>query len=109
VQLDLELSQQKRPGAGAVVDRVDQRAFLFERGLDGSSGLQAPLDALGEQLSCLPRWFERAQLPDQPLSIVSGQGSISIAERKDDSGWLRWARNFPSSWSPTTERAGGAT
>lgn len=25
--------------AGAVVDRVDQRAFLFQRGLNGSSGL----------------------------------------------------------------------
>ena len=60
MQLDLELPQQKRTGARAVVDRVDQRALLLERGLDGSAGLPALLDALGEQFSSLPRRFERA-------------------------------------------------
>ncbi|HVD89077.1 MAG TPA: hypothetical protein VNB91_09310, partial [Jatrophihabitantaceae bacterium] len=63
----------------------------------------------GDQLSSLPPWFERAQLPDQPLNIVSGQSAISIAEGKDRLGWLRWPRNVPSSKSPTTERVGGAT
>lgn len=94
VQLDLELAQQKRTGAGAVVDRVDQRALLLQCGLNGSSGLPALLDALGEQLSSLPLWFERAQLRDEPLNIVSGQNAISIAEGKDRLGWLRWPQNF---------------
>ena len=109
VQLDLELPQQKRTGAGAVVDRVDQRSLLLERGLNGSSSLPALLNALGDQLSSLPLWFERAELRDEPLNIVSGQSAISIAERKDRLGWLRWPRNVPSSKSPTTERVGGAT
>jgi hypothetical protein len=109
VQLDLELPQQKRTGARAVVDRVDQRSLLLERGLNGSSSLPALLNALGDQLSSLPLWFERAELRDEPLNIVSGQSAISLAERKDRLGWLRWPRNVPSSKSPTTERVGGAT
>lgn len=110
VQFDLELPQQKRTGAGAVVDRVDQRALLLERGLDDISGVPALLDALGDQLSSVPLWFERAQLPDEPLNIVSGKSAISIAERKDCLVWLRWPQDFPSSESPTKENGGaGAT
>ena len=60
MQLDLELPQQERTGARAVVDRVDQRALLLERSLNGSSGLPALLDALGDQFSSLPRRSERA-------------------------------------------------
>ena len=53
VQFDLELPQQKRTGAGAVVDRVDQRALLLERRLDGGCLVPALFDPLRYRLSNL--------------------------------------------------------